>query len=371
MSQLVAHEDVCENVEVHCSAVDLGCTTILPRRSIGEHTENCHVEKSRCFIEPLKEENIELREHLETTFDMVQRLQREVENIKRRQQLYQPKLVEKIACFCDSTIFVINTTSGAVERTLGGDTQAITCIALLDSHDIASASAPGIVKIWNVRSGTCLVTFITGTVWLMRGACSKLFTGGDANVHVYSRDPSAKKIFECDPVVCIHENGCFVTAARGVLKEYNDKGRLISEARYPAVCTIESLVKTNDGTMVTMAHQENFFRVWRKNDRTQTLSERKFHVHTDAIDCIILLSDGRIASCGKDMTVHVTEIQGETSNLSTVLRDHTDRVVSITEINPGVIVSSSRDKTIRVWNNSRCVKVIPVEHTMLGLTPYK
>jgi WD40 repeat protein len=120
-----------------------------------------------------------------------------------------------------------------------------------------------------------------------------------------------------------------------------------------------------------MAHQENFIRVWRRNNRTETLSERKFHVHTDAIDCMILLSDGRIASCGKDMTVRVTEIQGETSNLRTVLREHTDRVVSITEINPGIIVSSSRDKTIRVWNNSRCVKTIPVEHTMLGLIPYK
>lgn len=79
--------------------------------------------------------------------------------------------------------------------------------------------------------------------------------------------------------------------------------------------------------------------------------------HQGYIWALAELSDGRVASGGRDGKIRIWHPHGE---LSTTLEEHSQSVLGLAECRPGVIASVSRDRTLRYWDLSsrRCIRSV-------------
>jgi len=83
---------------------------------------------------------------------------------------------------------------------------------------------------------------------------------------------------------------------------------------------------------------------------------------------LILLSNGHLASCGRDKTV---KIWGEKpSNLKCLhtFSGHYAYVISLCELHSNILVSGSRDKTLRFWDYVKYKPYKTIQDKELGYT---
>jgi len=83
---------------------------------------------------------------------------------------------------------------------------------------------------------------------------------------------------------------------------------------------------------------------------------------------LILLSNGHLASCGNDETV---KIWGEKpSNLKCLhtFSGHYAYVISLCELHSNILVSGSRDKTLRFWDYVKYKPYKTIQDKELGYT---
>ncbi|MBS1988024.1 WD40 repeat domain-containing protein [Candidatus Dependentiae bacterium] len=80
--------------------------------------------------------------------------------------------------------------------------------------------------------------------------------------------------------------------------------------------------------------------------------------HTNWVNCVKQLDDGRLVSCSKDKTIKIWDL--DTNRCVAILEGHTSSVKCIKRLNDGRLVSCSNDNTIKVWdlNTNRCVATL-------------
>ena len=86
--------------------------------------------------------------------------------------------------------------------------------------------------------------------------------------------------------------------------------------------------------------------------------------HSDYIRNIILLHDGRLASCGDDKLINIYNKNSHKCEIS--MKGHKDYIYYINQLDDGRIISCSADKSIRFWGISdstyECLKTINNAH---------
>ena len=70
--------------------------------------------------------------------------------------------------------------------------------------------------------------------------------------------------------------------------------------------------------------------------------------HTNKVTSVILLQDGRLASCSTDKTIRIININ--TSQCEIIIRGHQKAVTYISQLDNGKLISCSCDKSIKVWS---------------------
>lgn len=77
--------------------------------------------------------------------------------------------------------------------------------------------------------------------------------------------------------------------------------------------------------------------------------ERTIAEHSDSVNSLLLLKDGtHIASCSLDKTIKIFD-SANSYNCDLTMEGHTDKVVSICQLDEGNIVSCSDDKSIKIF----------------------
>ena len=71
--------------------------------------------------------------------------------------------------------------------------------------------------------------------------------------------------------------------------------------------------------------------------------------HSHYIDSLLLLSDGRLASCSDDETIKIYDINNN-YHCDITLEGHTDGVNYISQLDNNKLISCSRDKSIKIWS---------------------
>ena len=76
---------------------------------------------------------------------------------------------------------------------------------------------------------------------------------------------------------------------------------------------------------------------------------KTFTEHTDNVNSLLRLKDGRVASCSDDKTIRIYDPSND-YHCDQVIKRHNDSITSICQLDDGTIVSCSEDRTIMLNN---------------------
>ena len=80
-----------------------------------------------------------------------------------------------------------------------------------------------------------------------------------------------------------------------------------------------------------------------------------FNAHANQITKIIKLSDGKIATCGRDCLIKIWNENNGELLLSEILKGHTHSVYDIVELKDGRLASVSGDNLVIIWKSGKII----------------
>lgn len=215
----------------------------------------------------------------------------------------------------DNTIKVWNLKTGQLNQTLTGHSDTVRSVALSpDGQTLASGSGDKTIKVWNLYTNKVLATL----------------TGHSSPVWSTAISPDGRTLASGGEDGKVNLWNLQTGELRQTLPGHS--GRVFSVAFSP------------DGQTCASAGVDKTIHIW--NVQTGKLL-RKLIGHTDAVRNVAFSPDGqKLASASWDKTIKIWDWHGE--QLGT-LKGHSDRVIAVA-FTPDGIVSTSNDRTIKIWN---------------------
>ncbi|UYM16898.1 WD40 repeat domain-containing protein [Endozoicomonas euniceicola] len=250
--------------------------------------------------------------------------------------------------------------------TLKGHTEEVLSVTPLADGRLASASADGTVKVWDLSKPDgkqCVATLKGHTSWV-----NSVTSLADGRLASGSRDKTVKVWDLSKPdgercVVTLSGHIFYVTSvtplADGRLASgsYDKTVKVWDLSKPPGkecVATLEghtswvtSVTPLPDGRLASASH-DGTVKVWdlKKLDGVQRMAKLNHWIHS-----VTLLADKRLASGSHDGIVRVWDLSKPAGAQCVVtLEGHIDMVNSVTPLTDGRLASGSRDKTVRVWD---------------------
>lgn len=198
-----------------------------------------------------------------------------------------------------------------------------------DDKFIISAAKDGFVRLWDRVMGSCHKAF---------RACSTQITA-----------------------LCVLSNDRLVTASAGlVFKVWNTLSWEL-HVRLPSpgdiLTSLQPLKNDSSSSLFVAASRDGSIKIW---DTEIASVVCELHRHTDAVRCILVLSDNTLVSASRDKSLRVwkSPLVNFSSHLLTsesifprdFLLGHTGGVWCVCELPGGKIASGSCDCTVRVWD---------------------
>ena len=78
---------------------------------------------------------------------------------------------------------------------------------------------------------------------------------------------------------------------------------------------------------------------------------RTLSTHKKAVNCLLKMIDERIASGSDDATINIHNPQND-YNCDIVIKGHLNAITYISQLRKNNLLSSSRDKSIKIWKIS-------------------
>ncbi|KAK3816668.1 MAG: WD40-repeat-containing domain protein [Benniella sp.] len=270
----------------------------------------------------------------------------------------------------DHTVRLWDIRTGTCIQTLNGHDSNILSIAYSPQGDqIASSSDDKTIKIWDVESGECRIIWIGHTRYVSEVIYSPKGT------QIASRSYEIVRIWDVEKKSCLHtmkgHEGWVLMIA------YSPQGNQLASASED--CTVRlwdvttgecchiltghdsdvySIVYSPNGNQIASASADQSVRLW---DADRGVCLYTLQGHTDGVQCAVYSLQGDIvASSSHDKTVRLWDVA--TGVCQQTLTGHTDVVWGVVFSPKGDrVASSSDDKTVRLWdvgaglssNNSR------------------
>lgn len=206
-------------------------------------------------------------------------------------------------------------------RILRGHLDTVTTLTVLHMHDtvvLASASDDDTIRIWDVSSELNTATQV------LRGHTNR--------INALAGLPDGRLVSgSADETIAIWD---LTTEDSRILEGHID-------------VTALAVLPHPNNTRIVSGFADGTIHIWGLpggNGNNQVLIG-----HTDWINALVVLPDGRLASGSNDTTIRIWDLATGTSQ---VLTGHTDWVTTLTVLNDGRLVSGSVDRTIRLWDLS-------------------
>jgi WD40 repeat protein len=213
------------------------------------------------------------------------------------------------------------------------DAGCVNCVLRLTDGRLVSGSGDGVLRLWDMSSGTCMST-LTGHMGMV--GCVLQLTDGRLVSGSFDR---TLKLWDVSSGAC-------QSTLRG------HKGY------------VRCVLQLSDGRLVSGSSDETL-RLWDVSSGTCLSTLRG---HTGSVYCVLQLSDGRLVSGSDDAILILWDVSSVSNqsrfwralilwNVSSgtclsTLRGHTRSVSCVFELSDGRLVSGSFDCTLRLWNVS-------------------
>ena len=241
---------------------------------------------------------------------------------------------------------------------------------LKDSRIISTIKTSGAMKIWtkkkDVESYELKITLSehkSSVTSLIQLVDERLITGSkDKTIIVWDVSENA---FKCIQIISDHTDGiyslcpligvCFASGSDDktirIWEEEKGLFRCINtlkdhKSRVTALALIKNGYLITGGNKVIIVYKlkdNKYNKVW------------SFKAHSNYITKIIKLSDGKIASSGRDNIIKIwNEKNGELSEIET-LKEHTHSVYDLIELRDGRLASVGGDNWVIIWKSGRII----------------
>jgi WD40 repeat protein/nucleoside-triphosphatase THEP1 len=248
------------------------------------------------------------------------------------------------------------------EMTNGGNMYSISFSP--SGHRLGSSYEDGIVRVWDVEAGECVLEPLKGPVNDVRCVCFSpngrfIASGsGDGNLWVWDSDTGAQ-IFgplegHIDEVLSVSfspNSASIASGSRdGTTRIWNVRtGKCALGPLKKHTNSVFSVSFSSNGLHVASGSGDCTVRVWNTESGECVLGPLKGH--TNVIFSVAFSPDGRhIASGSSDETLRIWDAQTGSCICGPII-GHTNRVVSVSYSPDGRhIASVSEDNTIRIWD---------------------
>jgi WD40 repeat protein len=278
---------------------------------------------------------------------------------------------------------------------LKGHTDAIRTLDLSpDGNYLASGASDNIIKIWEIKTGKCLQT--------LQGHTKGIFTLKflpDGRLASGSWDFTIK-LWDWKKGFCLKTLRSFsrYDISFGALALI-DENTLAAGTNYPLVqfwniktdkymisllndespaadfrCNVSAILPLSDGRFAT-GSGDGVIRIWEKTLTTLTAFVNLFverhpvwsnsltlKGHTDEIRSLALLSDGILVSSSRDYTIKFWDIEKKVCIRT--LKEHRHFVGSLAPLPDGLLASGSDDLSIKIWDTKtgKCLRTLIEAH---------
>ena len=214
---------------------------------------------------------------------------------------------------CDHTIDVW--TDGRITHALKGHTERVTACILFPNNRLASASADGTVRVFDLATQTC--------VWVL------LFGDGMSYpINLVALPNDVLAVCHCDGTIRVWSTD-------------EDEWMMTLRDHYKPV---RALAVLPNGLLASCSHDATV-RLW---DLTRKSCVGVLKGHEHPVMDLVALPDGRLASCGDDWSVRIWDPKRNTCVHA--LEGHSRCVVGLAVLSNGLLVSAAYDHTFRVWD---------------------
>jgi WD40 repeat protein len=249
---------------------------------------------------------------------------------------------------------------GLLIRTLEGHIGSVNAVAVTpDGHRAVSASADGMLRVWDLESGRTVRRLEGHTGWVNAVAVAPdgrraISASGDETLRIWDLD-TGETIRQLQGhlgrvrAVAVTPDGCRAVSASAdrTLRVWDlDTGQTIRQLQ-GHLGRVRAVAVTPDGCRAVSGSADRTLRLW---DLESGQTIRTLEGHSDWINAVAVTPDGRrTVSASADRTLRVWDLESGQTVRS--LEGHAARVRAVAITPDGHhAVSASADGTLRVWD---------------------
>ena len=266
------------------------------------------------------------------------------------------------SCSLDNTIKLWNVETGTEILTLSGHTKALSSVSFSDDgKTLASGSIDNTIKLWNVETGAEIRT-LTGHI----DSVSSVSFSGDGKTLASGSDDNTIKLWNVETgvefrtlpghtqyVTSVSFSGDGKTLASGsadyTIKLWNVETGAEIRTLTGHIDSVSSVSFSGDGKTLASGSWDYTIKLWNAETGAKILT---LSGHTEVVASVSFSSDGKTLASGGGLTDHTIKLWNvETGSEIRTLFGHTDAVISVSFSGDGkTLASGSADHTIKLWN---------------------